>query len=102
MLTSLAEDILKQILGDIELAAGKGTCTNLLVNIKNTMSDRHIVQKNFNNLLESYHSEILPDIITSWKEMSLEGQQQVSLLNNFCGLHPIVGMANTASSVPRH
>ena len=38
---------------------------NLLANIKNTMSDRHLVQKNFNDLLESYRSEILPDIVTS-------------------------------------
>ena len=106
MLTGSAEktlDTLKQILDDIELVAGKGTCMNLLANIKNTMSDRHIVQKNFNDLLESYRSEILPDIITSWKEMSLEEQQQVSLLNNFfCGLHLIVGMADTASSVLIH
>ena len=35
--------------------------------------------------------------------MSLEEQQQVSLLNNFfCGLYLIVGMADTASSVLRH
>ena len=65
MLTGSAEktlDTLKQILDDIELVAGKGTCMKLLANIKNTMSDRHIVQKNFNDLLESYRSEILPDI----------------------------------------
>ena len=86
MLTGSAEktlDTLKQILDDIELVAGKGTCMKLLANIKNTMSDRHIVQKDFNDLLESYCSEILPDIVTSWKEMPLEEQQQVSLLNNF-------------------
>ena len=45
MLTGSAEktlDTLKQILNDIELAAGKPTSKNLLVNIKNTMSDSHI------------------------------------------------------------
>ena len=48
MLTGSAEktlDTLKQILDDIELVASKATCKNLLANIKNTMSDRHIVQK---------------------------------------------------------
>ena len=85
------------------LLHGKGMCTNLLANIKNTISDRHIVQRNFNDLLESYGSEMLPDIVTSWKEMSLEEQQHVSLLNNFsCGFHLIVGMADTTSSVLRH
>ena len=106
MLTGSAEktlDTLKQILDDIELVAGKGTSAKLLANIKNTMSDRHIVQKNFNDLLESYRSEILPDVISSWKDLSMEEQQQVSLLNNFfCGLHLIVGMADTASSVLCH
>ena len=75
MLTGSAEntlDTLKQILNDIELAADKPTSKNLLVNIKNTMSDRHIVQKNFNELLESYQSEILPDVISSWKDLSSE------------------------------
>ena len=67
------------------------------------MSDRHIVQKNFNELLESYRSEILPDVISSWKDLSSEEQQQVSSLNNFfCGLHMIVGMADTAASVLCH
>ena len=64
------------------------------------MSDRHIVQKNFNELLESYRYEILPDVISSWNDLSSEEQQQVSSLNNFfCGLHMIVGMADTTASV---
>ena len=103
MLTGSAErtlDTLKQILDDIELVAGKPTSKTLLGNIKNTMSDRHIVQKNFNELLESYRSEILPDVISSWNDLSSEEQQQVSSLNNFfCGLHMIVGMADTTASV---
>jgi len=106
MLTGSAEktlDTLKQILDDIELVAGKTVRASLLTNIKNTMSDRHIVQKNFNELLESYRSEILPHVIASWKDLSSDEQQQVSSLNNFfCGLHLLVGMADTASSVLCH
>ena len=52
MLTGSAEktlDTLKQILDDTELVAGKGTGMNILA----------IVQKNFNDLLESYRCEIL-------------------------------------------
>ena len=103
MLTGSAEktlDTLKQILDDIELVTGESTSKTLLANIKNTMSDRHIVQKNFNELLEMYRSEILPDVVSSWKNLSSEEQQQVSSLNNFfCGLHLIVGMADTTASV---
>ena len=58
---------LKQILGDLDVVAGVGTGAGLLSKIKNTMSDRHIVQKRFNSLLEDYHSEILPTIISDWK-----------------------------------
>ena len=49
MLTGSAEktlDPLKQILNDIELVTGESTSKTLLTNIKNTMSDRHIVQMN--------------------------------------------------------
>lgn len=67
--------------------------------IKNTISDRHVVEKNFNALLEEYRLEVLPSVIDNWTEMSTDEQQSVSTLNNFfCGLHLLVGMADTASS----
>ena len=51
MLTGSAQqtlDLLKQILSDFQLAVGSQAQSKLLASIKNTMSDRHIVQKNFN------------------------------------------------------
>ena len=103
MVTGSAEktlDVLKQILDDIKLVTDESVCKQLLASIKNTMSDRHIVQKNFNELLQSYRLQILPDVVLSWPDLSPEEQQQVSSLNNFfCGLHMIVGMADTAASV---
>ena len=99
MLTGSADLTLKQILGDLDVVAGVGTGADLLAKIKNTMSDRHIVQKKFNFLLEDYRSEILPTIISDWKELSVAEQDQLSSLNNFfCGMHILVGMADTASS----
>jgi len=66
------------------------------------MSDRHVAQKNFNELLQSYRLQI-PDVVLSWCELSPEEQQQVSSLNNFfCGLNMIVGMADTAASILCH
>ena len=47
------------------------------------MSDRHIVLKNFNSLLEEYRAQILPEVITSWRDLSSEEQQSISSLNNF-------------------
>ena len=63
------------------------------------MSDRHIVQKNFNILLENYRSQILPSIVSDWDKLSEEARAQLSTLNNFfCGMHLIVGITGTASS----
>ena len=76
-------DVFKQILSDFQQTVGSQTKAKLVTSIKNTMSDRHIVQKHFNCLLEEYHAWILPEVITSWKELSSEGQHSMSSLNNF-------------------
>ena len=62
--TAKVMDTFKQILADIELVGGGNTGNVILAKIKNTMSDRHIVEKNF-NLLEEYRSTILPAVVES-------------------------------------
>ena len=92
-------DTFKQVLADIELVGGENAASVILAKIKNTMSDRHIVEKNFNTLLEEYRSSILPDVVQSWNALSCEEQQSMSTLNNFfCGMHVLVGMADAASA----
>lgn len=102
MLTGSAQqtlDVFKQILSDFQQTVGSQAKAKLVTGIKNTMSDRHIVQKNFNCLLEEYRALILPEVITSWHDLSSEEQQSMSSLNNFfCGLHLLIGMADTAAS----
>ena len=102
MITGSANQTLatfKQIIGDIELVAGTGIGEKIVGHIKNTMSDRHIVQKNFNSLLEDYRSQILPNVVSNWDALSVQEQGELASLNNFfCGMHVIVGMADTASS----
>ena len=102
MLTGSAQqtlDVFKQVLSDFQVTVGSQAKAKLVTSIKNTMSDRHIVQKNFNCLLEEYRAWILPEVITSWKELSSEEQHSMSSLNNFfCGLHLLIGMADTAAS----
>lgn len=49
MLTDSAQQtlgLLKQFLSDFQLVIGSQAQSKLLASIKNTMSDRHIVQKN--------------------------------------------------------
>ena len=102
MLTGSAQqtlDLFKQILSDFQQNVGSQAKSKLLTSIKNTMSDRHIVQKNFNCLLEEYRAMILPEVITSWHDLSIEEQNSMSSLNNFfCGLHLLIGMADTTAS----
>ena len=97
--TSQVLHIFKQILSDLELVAGPLSGSILLSKIKNTMSDHHIVEKKFNELLEDYRCDILPTVIESWETMTPDEQSSMSTLNNFfCGMHVLVGMADAASS----
>jgi len=102
MLTGSAEVALhtfKQIISDLSLVSGKKCGDAIITKIKNTMSDRHIVQKNFSTLLEDYRADVLPSVVQSWSELSQAEQDQLSCLNNFfCGMHVLVGMADTTSS----
>lgn len=80
--------------------AGPGSGNLILSKIKNTMSDRHVVEKKFNELLEDYRRDVLPTIVADWEEMTSEEQGSISTLNNFfCGMHVVVGIADTTSSV---
>ena len=86
MLTGSANQVLhtfKQIPSDLELVAGPKSGGLVLAKVKNTMSDRHIVEKN--SLLEDYRKEILPPVVESWDEMTPEQQNGVATLN--CGMH---------------
>ena len=55
------------------------------------MSDRHIIEKNFNTLLEDYRLKVLPSVVDNWAELSIDEKQRMSSLNNFfCTLHLLV------------
>ena len=71
----------------------------IVTKIKNTMSDRHIVEKNFNGLLEKYRASVLPEIIEGWDSLSPFERNQITVMNNFfCGMHLLIGMADVAAS----
>lgn len=90
----------RQIVNDLSLVSGKKKGSDAVVaKIKNTMSDCHIVQKNFNTLLEDYRADILPSTIQDWDKLSASEQEHMSSLNNFfCGMHVLVGMVDATSS----
>lgn len=57
------------------------------------------MEKNFNGLLEDYRMEVLPMLTKNWETMTVEEQNSIGTLNNFfCGLHLLVGLAETTFS----
>ena len=63
------------------------------------MSDRAATEVKFNELLEAYREEILPEMIKDWKDLSEELQSNLTRLNNFfCGLHGLVHIAEVSNN----
>ena len=92
-------DCLKDVLADINKRTNSDAGDRILADIRNTMSDRHIVEKSFNNLLEDYRLEVLPSIIENWENLSTDERTNLASLNSFfCGMHLVVGMADTAAA----
>lgn len=92
---------MKEILEDIDamqLKLGKEAVSSKIVSkIKNTMSDRHSAEKAFNQLLHDFRADILPGVAENWGELSNEEKEQLTRMNNFfCGLHFLVGLADSA------
>ena len=71
---------------------------NILYNLRNTMSDCAATEMKFNELLQLYRAEILPQVVDNWEELTPELKAQLPKMNNFfCGLHGLVHIAETAN-----
>jgi hypothetical protein len=90
------QEILQDI-SDTNKESNFNSGDRILCNIQNTMSDRAATELKFNDLLENYRLELLPQIRTDYNNMDDAGKEAVSRLNNFfCGLHGLVHMTNAA------
>lgn len=95
-------DVLQDTLQELSETAQKSgmhsSVDKIIANIKNTMSDRAAPQKSFNTLLSNYRSDILPDIVNNWNELSKDEQGALSHMHHFyCGMHLVVNMAEHSS-----
>lgn len=93
--------VLQQVLSDIGKAVTEngrnGTSSCIPTSIENTMSDQHIVEENFNELLQTYRADCLSGVTENWQHMAEMEQLEVSKTNNFfCGMHFMVAMADQA------
>ena len=103
--TKSAKDTLhtfKEILQDIDSRINLSeseVSKQILVNIRNTMSDKAATETKFNTLLEIFRKETLPKIIEGHNIMSREDTLPLDkMCNFFCGLHSLVHMAETTKS----
>ena len=83
-------DGFKEIVDDIVKCAKGGSekVNEIVRQVKNTMSDRHAVEKKFNGMLNEYRAGILPKVVEGWGEMSEDERGSMKVMNNFfCGMH---------------
>ena len=60
----------------------------VIKSIKNLMSDRCIVQKKLNEILQTYRQSILPEVFEEWDILDDDERSKVTGMNDlFCGLH---------------
>ena len=94
-------DTLLEILEDLDVIrkeiGEECVSSKIICKLKNTMSDRHAAEKLFSTLLSEYRANILPDVVSGWHQMTIGEHEQFMRMNNFfCGLHFLVGLADTA------
>ena len=74
-------EVLNEILEDLDMVQeqlGQAKVSSKIISkLKNTMSDHHAAEKLFNQLLADYRTEILPEVMSNWSEVSESEREQV-------------------------
>ena len=85
-------------LKSLQTGSNEADITNhMLVNCKNTMSDKHVVESKMIDMIQKRRTEALPEVVPGWEDMSEAQQENLSSLNRFhCGLHSLVNAATAA------
>ena len=77
----------EEILDDtdcVQQALGKDAASSKIVaKIKSAMSDRHLAEKLFNELILDFRAKILSTITENWDQLSHSEQEQLTRMNNF-------------------
>ena len=93
MLNSLAELSKKRS----STSSVANVAARILANTNCTMSDRHIVEKKLNSMLDNYKKEFLPTALEEWEDMTeAERDAAVQLEHFYCGLHLLIAFAEAA------
>ena len=87
----------KELLGvDIE---DEAKLNEMLLKLKNTMTDRCIVNKKFVQLLEEWREKTLPNVISNWDKLSPETKTNMTTINDlYCGKHLVLNLQDYAGA----
>ncbi len=94
----------KDIMKEISTLLSTSTCegkenveASLLNTIKNTMTDRHVVNGSYVDQLREYKESLLPKIIPNYHSLSAaEVTNAIRINKTYCGMHVIVGLGRVA------
>ena len=79
---------MEQLLTIDDLMADKNMINQLLLKIKNTMTDRCIVNNKFIELLEEWRETMLPKMTKDWDKLSEDLKESMTTVNDlYCGKH---------------
>ena len=78
----------------------KKTTDQLLVSIKNSMSDQCATNGVFNSLLSELRKDVLPNVIANWETFT-EPQKEsfIDMGNFFCKVHPLITFAEDCNKI---
>ena len=89
----------QELLTITDLADNEQKVNNLLLKMKNTMTDRCIVNKKLVRLLEDWREKTLPKVVESWDSLSLEIKENMTAINDlYCGKHVVLNLQEYAGS----
>ena len=72
--------------------------TQMIANIKNLMTDRHIVNKTFKDKFEEFRRDLFSKYLDDFKSLPKDRQDHLVELNGlFCGLHVLANMGTEAA-----
>ena len=71
----------------------------LLLKIKNTMTDRCIVNKKFVSFLQDWRKKVLSSTVDNWKQLSTELKADMTRVNDlYCGKHLVLNFQEYAGA----
>jgi hypothetical protein len=96
--TQTQVDTLKQVFNDLSDSREENkenNYTNLMISVKNLMSDQHIVHKNFLDEFTKLRTFLLEKFDTNWCNLSENEKERAAQIRQyFCHLHVLANMGD--------